>query len=189
VFEDLDELARGLAENEVSRSQAMKWAGYSVLGAALSSIGFADTAEALTRRQKRRCLRRGGMVCGERPRANQYCCQEGTTCAGGNTCAESNCTGGSVCQNFPFGCQNSTTCFCTQTVEGVTGTCVQGGLRCPTLPTCTNSQQCPEGWVCAQTCGCAPQPAVCNPPCGTFPSGLAGPQAASSADSGRLNGR
>jgi hypothetical protein len=50
VFEDHDELARGPAENEISRRQAIRWAGYGALGAALSSMGFADTAEALTRR-------------------------------------------------------------------------------------------------------------------------------------------
>jgi hypothetical protein len=65
VFEDLDELATGLAEDDVSRRQAIKWAGYSVLGAALSSMGFADAAEALTRRQRRRCRRKGGDAPGE----------------------------------------------------------------------------------------------------------------------------
>jgi hypothetical protein len=60
VFEELDELARGLAENDISRRQAIKWAGYSVLGATLSSMGFADTVEALTRKARRRCRRKGG---------------------------------------------------------------------------------------------------------------------------------
>src|SRR5919199_1160545 len=60
VFEELDELARGLAENEVSRRQAIKWAGYSVLGATLSSMGFAERAEALTRNARRRCRKHGG---------------------------------------------------------------------------------------------------------------------------------
>ena len=60
MFEELDELARGLAENVISRRQAIKWAGYSVLGATLSSMGFADTAEALTRKFKRRCRNKGG---------------------------------------------------------------------------------------------------------------------------------
>ena len=31
VFEDLDELARGLADSDISRRQAIKWAGLSVL--------------------------------------------------------------------------------------------------------------------------------------------------------------
>jgi hypothetical protein len=47
MFEELDELARELAENDISRRQAIKWAGYSVAGATLSSLGFADTTEAL----------------------------------------------------------------------------------------------------------------------------------------------
>jgi hypothetical protein len=46
MFDDLDELAKEMAENEVSRRQAVKRAGFSVLGAALSSIGFAESTEA-----------------------------------------------------------------------------------------------------------------------------------------------
>ena len=162
MFEDLDELARGLAENDISRRQAIKWAGYSVLGASLSSVGFADTAEALTRRGKRRCLRNGGMVCGNGPLKKKYCCTSGTTCAGGETCGQG-CAGGGSCgaQGFPE-CMNNPSCFCTTTVEGGTF-CAQIGLSCNELTTCTNSQQCPEGSACAVTC-CG-QPAVCNPPC------------------------
>jgi hypothetical protein len=48
VFEDPDELARGLAENEISRGRAIRRVGYGVVGAALSSMGFAGRAEALT---------------------------------------------------------------------------------------------------------------------------------------------
>jgi hypothetical protein len=49
LFEDLDELARGLAENDISRRRAIKWAGYSVLAATLSSLGFAECAYVLRR--------------------------------------------------------------------------------------------------------------------------------------------
>ena len=61
VFEDLDQLARGLAENDVSRRQAIKWPGYSVLGAALSSVGFAESAKALSLRARNRCRGEGGI--------------------------------------------------------------------------------------------------------------------------------
>ncbi len=47
MFEDLDELASALAEDDISRHQAIRWAGYSVAGAALSSLGLAESAEAL----------------------------------------------------------------------------------------------------------------------------------------------
>ena len=40
MFEDLDELARGLAENDISRRQAIKWAGYSVLAGPLCLRGL-----------------------------------------------------------------------------------------------------------------------------------------------------
>ena len=130
MFEELDDLARGLAENEISRGQALRWAGYSLVGAALSSIGFADRAKALTRRQRRRCLERGGMVCGERPLANKYCCRSGKTCAGGNTCGKG-CRNPGNCEissTFPR-CRNTPGCFCTGTVEGGTF-CAQAAFRC-----------------------------------------------------------
>ena len=96
MFKDLDELARGLAENDISRRQAMRWAGYSVAGAALSSMGFADTAEALTRRQQRRCRRKGG-----------------TPVTKGNChCASVDCSGN------PIPCHSSEGCTCFKTSEG-----------------------------------------------------------------------
>ena len=161
MFEELDELARGLGENDISRRQAIKWAGYSVLGATLSSMGFAESAEALTRRGRRRCLKRHGMVCGTGTLRDKYCCQKGTTCAGGKTCAPK-CPGGGSCgaQGFPE-CGNDPDCFCTNTVEG--GTFCARSIDCGTATTCTNSQQCPTGHVCADTC-CNGQP-ICNPPC------------------------
>jgi hypothetical protein len=178
-----DELARGLAENSISRRQAIRWAGYSVAGAALSSLGFAESAEALTRRQRRRCRRSGGIVCGE-TRSEEYCCREGTTCAGGDTCTEVNCRRGATQCPFRFGCQNSDTCLCATTLEG-RNTCVQSALVCsdPSFH-CTSSQDCPTGWVCTTSCCGKPTQGVCTPPCGTFPTG-----AASSAQNGVMSGR
>ena len=138
MFEDLDELARGLAENDISRRQAIKWAGYSVAGAALSSLGFAETAEALTRRQRRRCRRRGGTPLEE-----------------GNCNCAFNC--GAPDSDRP--CQNDPNCLCLQTTEG-RGFCTEN-TACGT--TCSRSRDCPPGWKCVVSC-CGPN---CAPPCGT----------------------
>ena len=59
-----DDLARGLATGTISRGQALKLVGSTVLDAALMPL-FPDTAQALTRSQRRKCRRGGGTVCGE----------------------------------------------------------------------------------------------------------------------------
>ena len=184
MFEDLDELASALAENNLSRRQAMKWAGYSVLGAALSSMGFAESAEALTRRGRRKCISSGGMVCGNGPLRKKYCCASGTTCAGGKTCAP-RCAGGGSCDATFSACGDPLfSCGCTATVEGGSS-CVSLFQAC-NQAICVTSQDCPTGWVCAATCcdpGALPR---CNPPC---PAGLAARTSeASSARDGQLSG-
>ena len=142
MFEDLDQLARGLAENDISRRQAIRWAGYSVLGATLSSMGFAETAEALTRRQRRRCRRKGGtpVAKGE--------CQCASTCSGG-----------------PIFCNSSQSCACFKTTEGK-GFC-SSGFTGPNL--CTSSADCAAvsaGAKCISSLDpCVPS--VCAAPCRT----------------------
>ncbi len=151
MFEELDELARGLAENDISRRQAIKWAGYSVLGATLSSMGFADTAEALTRKARRRCRRKGGTPL---EKGNCHCAWEADTCS---PTVEPN--------PDRFTCQNDPNCTCYKTTEG-RGFCAQLS-RCPP-GTCSSSSQCPPGWKCAVNTCCTDTPSsVCVPPCGT----------------------
>ena len=141
MFEDLDELARGLAENDISRRQAIRWAGYAVAGATLSSMGFAETAEALTRRQRRRCRRKGG-----------------TPLEKGNCHCAFNC-GADPGQ---FACQNAD-CVCLKTAEGK-GFCADNQAFCPPQ-TCSSSSQCLPGSKCVVS-GCCPSSPVCLPPCG-----------------------
>jgi hypothetical protein len=57
--ERFDELAKVLATDTISRRRALRLVGAAVLGTALMPL-FPDTAEALTRRQRRRCRRQGG---------------------------------------------------------------------------------------------------------------------------------
>ena len=182
MFEDFDELARGLAQNEISRRQALRWAGAGALATALSTVGFSGTAEALTRRQRRRCVERGGIVCGE-TRREEYCCRSGTTCTGGNTCGEG-CRRPGNCETTPDffpRCRGEERCFCTETEEG--GVFCAKSIPCSAMPPCTTSQDCPRGWVCAETC-CGDGP-TCNPPC---PVDTAGASRASSAQNGRMSG-
>ena len=164
MFEDLDELARGLAENDISRRQAIKWAGYSVAGAALSSLGFSETAEALTRRQRRRCRRKGG-----------------TPLERGECKCAFNCDA-----NFSrFECENDPDCACGETTEG-RGVCARINIACLGLPLCSSSGQCPRGYRCIRdTCCDTP---TCFPLCSTVAI-----RSTTSAASGRtgaaLNGR
>lgn len=141
MFEDLDELARGVAENDISRRQAIKWAGYSVLGATLSSMGFAESAEALTRRQRLKCRNKGG-----------------------TPLAKGNCHCGFKCgaNAAGFVCKNNSRCTCYTTTEG-RGFCGQIAQVCSRLKTCSRSSQCPSGKKCVvNTCCGRP---VCAAPC------------------------
>ena len=141
VFEELDELARGLAENDISRRQAIRWAGYSVAGAALSSMGFADTAEALSRKARRRCRRKGG-----------------TPLASGDCHCGLNCDAPDPTK---FSCQDNPNCRCFQTTNG-SGFC--GFLQnCNVLQSCFDNGDCEFGSeVCVQTCCGSPR---CVSPC------------------------
>jgi hypothetical protein len=136
-----DELARGLAENSISRRQAIRWAGYSVAGAALSSLGFAETAEALTRRQRRRCRRKGG-----------------TPLEKGSCHCAFNC-GDPASQ---FVCGSNPNCLCMQTTEG-TGFCASAFGACDAIGTCSSSSQCPRGTKCVIDVCCGTP--VCFPVC------------------------
>ena len=55
-----DEVARELAEGTISRRQALKWLGAGALAFAALPVA-SRPAEALTRRFRRRCRRRGGI--------------------------------------------------------------------------------------------------------------------------------
>ena len=63
-----DKLARRLASGTISRRQALKWMGAGIVGAAVATAGFPNTAQALTRRQKRRCRDKEGI-----PLENGHC--------------------------------------------------------------------------------------------------------------------
>jgi hypothetical protein len=130
-----DDLAKGLDDGTITRRQALRLVGGAALGAALMPI-LPKQAEALTRKARRRCRRKGGIPLekGE--------CHCGTTC------------------NHPIHCQNNPGCTCVTTTEN-TGFCGKGAL-CATH--CTTSADCPGNARCTTTSSCC-GPNVCVAPC------------------------
>ena len=137
-----DDLATGLADGSISRRQALKGIGAGALAFAIGPL-FPEQAEALTRRQRRRCRRRGGI-----PVERGQChCTEQSTCEGN---PEIFCEGG--------------VCHCFLTTEN-RGFCGQHGQCVP----CTASAECPAGWRCVVNTCCTdefdnPVP-TCLAPC------------------------
>jgi len=179
-----DELARGLASGTLSRRKALKLMGAALVGSALASIpGVALAAGEGGNRECVKCCKEKFGPGRERGR----CISAGArgecpvTCDGNGG---GNCLNGATECPFQFGCQNSENCFCATSVEGLNtcvlsaGVCEPGGVTF-----CTNSQDCPTGWVCATTCCNLPGQGICNPPCGTTVA------TASSANKARMTGR
>ena len=142
MFEDIDELARGLAQNQISRRQALRWAGAGALATALCTVGFSGTAEALTLSQRRMCRSNGGTPV-ER--------------------GECNCAFNCGPLEATFDCDNNPICSCAQTIEG-RGFCADFSGRCPE-ETCSSSSECPSGWKCIVTTCCPVGHNVCAPSC------------------------
>lgn len=86
-------------------------------------------------------------------KAQQVSCN----CCGTQTCLT--CPGG-TCASLP-GC-GSSGCVCFQTVEG-NGFCHRPQL-CAGLPTCSSSQNCPDGWACVSVTCCG-STSICIQPC------------------------
>jgi hypothetical protein len=149
----LDELARGVADGNISRGQTLKWLGTAGVALATGSL-FPEQAEALTRRQRRMCRRRGGTPL---ERGECHC---GFNCGGQAT-----------------SCHGNTGCFCLKTTEN-RGFCGTAALGCGAT-TCTASGDCPTGYRCVVNTCCG-EP-VCAPPCPTEPLGVRGTRAASGA--------
>jgi hypothetical protein len=154
----LDELATGLAEGSISRRQALKWAGFGVLGAALSSLGFADTAEAISRRK---CRRRFGGTPLDRPLERGQC-DCGFNCPGDDP-----------------PCGNDPECVCLQQPNG-RGFC---GRHSDCRPRCTTSADCPEGSRCAINT-CCDEP-ICLPECSSSAPAAASTEGGGRTSSGR----
>ncbi len=161
VDRSLDSVARGLADGSVSRRKALRLLGAALIGAALMPL-FPEEAQALTNRQRRRCIRRGGTVCSSGTRASEVCCPSGTTCLAGPTCCPSAQVCGSACCQSGQTCVNGTCCpssqVCGSTCCQSDQTCVNG--TCATL--CTfwdtegqkHTEPCPSGTTCCPGAGC-----------------------------------
>jgi hypothetical protein len=157
-----DELASGLASGTISRRQALKWAGFGVLGTALSSLGFADTAEAI---RPRKCRRRLG----------------GTPLDRGECDCAFNCATSDFSR---FVCENDPECGCGETTEG-RGVCARINIVCQGLPQCSSSGECPSGHKCILDTCCGPR--ICFPLCSV--DSIRSTSAASGRTGAALNGR
>lgn len=90
-----DDLAKELANDTISRRQALKYVGALALGAALLPL-FPHKAQALSKKKRRKCHRSGGTVCGTG--SNEVCCGAGTTCCVGANGTANCCATGTTCQ-------------------------------------------------------------------------------------------
>jgi hypothetical protein len=122
VSSHLDDLAKALYEGTISRSQALKWLGAGAVAFAIGPL-FPEQAEALTREQRRRCRRRGGVPL-----------------------ERGNCNCGETCQSRRSPpCQGNSNCTCYRTTEG-RGFCGRIALNPPIF--CTSSAQCSPNQRC-----------------------------------------
>jgi hypothetical protein len=136
-----DDLATALADGSISRRQALKGIGAGALAFAIGPL-FPEQAEALTRRQRRRCRRRGGLPV---ERGECHC--------------------GSQCE-APIRCEGDPECVCAKTTEN-RGFCARDVVGCG--EPCTASSECPPGWRCLVASCCTDEEGnpvnLCLPPC------------------------
>ena len=146
-----DDLARVLATGTLSRGEALKLVGAAVMSAALMPL-FPDTAQALTRRQRRRCRRRGGAVCSSGTRASEGCCPSGLcdtnggcACPQGETlCSNNQCGDPNSCSSNEI--FNSSTCRCEA--------CYPGTVKCDNQCKDPNTTCGPNERINPSTCQC-----------------------------------
>ena len=124
-----DDLARGLDEGTISRRRALRLVGGAAFGAALMPV-MPKQAEALTRRFRRRCRRKGG-----------------------SPLEKGNCHCAAKCNSdfSRFHCNGSTNCTCLRTLSGK-GFCAQGTLF--EFSGCPTQTSCPSGTKCVVFFGC-----------------------------------
>jgi hypothetical protein len=141
-----DDLARGLADGTISRRQALKWAGAGIVGAVLATAGFAEPAEALTRRQRRRCRDKGGVPLEE-----------------GNC----NCAFQCGADLDEFNCQGDSDCYCLEKGSGG-GFCGYGGNdpQCGDFERCDSNRDCSDSDARCITTTCCDR-GICVRPCST----------------------
>ena len=123
----LDRLARGLADGAISRHRALKLIGAGAVAFVIGPV-FPERAEALTKKQLRRCRRRKGLPV------------ERGQCHCADTCAS---------DDAQFTCGGDPTCTCLKTTEN-RGFCGRHGSCIP----CMSSGDCGLGFRCAVATCC-----------------------------------
>jgi hypothetical protein len=182
-----DELAKGLANNTISRRDALRWAGGALLGSVMASVpGMALAAPKPNKGGNRACAKFCAQTFGaDTPEADR-CTSEAAENRPGNLCSICNanaanvcgsgssatcCGAGQACVNgmcvatCTFGGQCAGPncgdgCFCRETTEGVP-ICVSN-FGVGQFPSCDSTTECAAGSVCVQPCSgsgqCVPFP-------------------------------
>jgi len=141
-----DDLAKGLANGTISRRQALKWAGAGIVGTVLASTGFPEKAEALTRRERRRCREKGGVPLEEGKCNCAFQCETGV-------------------HLDDFNCQSDPECYCFETTAG-RGFCGYAGSdpKCADFEPCRTTDDCSASNAkCIKTTCC--DQGICVRPC------------------------
>jgi hypothetical protein len=155
-----DSLVRTLSAG-ISRRQTLAVLGTVFSGSALLSA-LPDEADALSKKQRRRCRRQGGEVCSTGTRSSEYCCLGGTCLPtaehGTLCCGEVTCPPGSMAECCPPGpgwrcCPEGSILNCGAE-DSVC--CLVGSI----------DDQCPGGHVCCEEGSgesCCPEGQTCSP--------------------------
>lgn len=156
VEHTLDDLARGVATGTISRRHVLRFAGAALTTAVLTPL-VPDRAEALTRRQRRRCRRRGGTVCqtpsGQRCIFTQSdpnnCGECGNVCdTGGDLCMTATCVSGQ-CAATPINCDDGDACTINSCDRNMG--CISQPVNCDDGNPCTDD-------TCDPNSGCTHTP-------------------------------
>jgi hypothetical protein len=161
-----DGLTRALTSG-LSRRQTL-----TVLGAALSGSGLRaalpEVADALTRKQRRRCKRSGGTVCSAGTKASQ-CCASKNGSDGPGTCVHGACSCDPTStyadtNGCPFDANGSPGERCGCHAHNGGGVCADRNGACSETQ-CDSDGDCPAGSVCFPGCAQSGETGRCSTPC------------------------
>ena len=145
-----DTLTRALGSG-ISRRQTLTVFGLALSGSALLAA-LPQEAAALSKKARKRCIRRGGAVCGKRH--HHRCCPIG--CDASGTQCQHVCTVGGDASHPTTKC-NDGSCNCASEIDGANPVCTSGGACAP----CTTNTDCGAGQSCVVATLCPTSGAAC----------------------------
>jgi hypothetical protein len=148
-----DSLVRVLASG-LSRRRTLAALGAVFASSAALSV-LPEEVAALSKKQRRRCRRAGGVVCSAGTKQSQ-CCSLSGVCVNG-ACA---------CDDIANDCPTDATgqCQCLSAVGGVPA-CADSDAACNSAKPCTTNDQCDPGTACSLDCQVPAGSFHCTNPC------------------------